>query len=119
MTDTAAIPASRPAARFRLLRLIGLLARPHPVAPSRVGVAVRRDWRVDGTHEFIGFRLDPVSAAHVLARDASFWRRGPARPRLSLVRISFHEYRLHHLGRRLCRAPDCPVAAPAGGATAA
>ena len=74
--------------------------------------AVRRDWSVDLTHEFICPRLDHSAAYRAMGRDHAYWRGGPIKPELSLVRISMHDYLLHARGRRLCRAPDCPSPEP-------
>jgi hypothetical protein len=69
--------------------------------------AVRRDWR-DGTHEFIRPRRAEERARRALAGDAAFWRRGPVRPRLSLVQLPLAEFRAH-AGGHACRSTTCPV----------
>jgi hypothetical protein len=95
-----------------LRRVLG--ARPAPdrrrtLSSSTIVWAVRRDWPVDGTHEFICPSVDRRAATRQLAKDRTFWRFGPIRPRLSVVRLSAHEFALHGRARRLCRAPDCAV----------
>lgn len=80
--------------------------------------AVRRDWP-DGGHEFIRARTTEADAARQLVHDRDFWRRGPVRPRLSVVLISAHDFDLHGRHRRMCKAPDCADSIgsrPAGGA---
>jgi hypothetical protein len=77
---------------------------------STVLWAVRRDWPVDGTHEYIRARGERAAALRQLRSDRAYWVRSPQRPVLSVVRISAHEFALHHRGRRLCRGPDCPSA---------
>jgi len=71
--------------------------------------AVRRDWPVDGTHEFVGLRATAEEAAAFEAGDRAYWSRGPIRPTWSVVALSQREFALH-AKRRGCRAPDCPVA---------
>ncbi|MDG4824157.1 hypothetical protein O7635_20085 [Asanoa sp. WMMD1127] len=68
---------------------------------------VRLDWPA-GDHEFGCPRSDETAAARELDRVASFWARGPMRPRLRLARISAHDFDLHAKARRGCKAPDCP-----------
>lgn len=85
---------------------------------AQVRFAVRRDWP-DGGHEFIRARITEADAERQLVHDRDFWRRGPVRPRLSLVLISAHDFDLHGRHRRMCKAPDCADsigAAMAGGA---
>ena len=80
-----------------------------PASPSASVVwAVRRDWPT-GDHEFVDARASAARAARALAADRAYWRRGPLRPRLSMVRISGHDFDLHATARRGCRAPDCPT----------
>ncbi|MEV4620388.1 hypothetical protein AB0J74_16995 [Asanoa sp. NPDC049573] len=69
--------------------------------------AVRLDWPA-GDHEFGCPRADEGAARRELDRVRWFWRRGPMRPRLRLVRISAHDFDLHAKARRGCKAPDCP-----------
>ena len=78
---------------------------------ERSGFAVRRDWPMDGTHEFVGLSATSAEAGWFAVADRSYWRRGPVRPTYSVVEISVHDFCLH--ARRWgCRAPDCPVATP-------
>jgi hypothetical protein len=70
--------------------------------------AVRRDWP-GGEHEFVTARPTARGVARALAADRAYWRRGPLRPALSVVRISRHEFDLHATAREGCRAPDCPA----------
>jgi hypothetical protein len=70
---------------------------------------VRRDWSVDGTHEFVGWRATAEQAADFEARDRAYWTRGPIRPSWSVVALSRRDFALH-ARRHGCRAPDCPVA---------
>jgi len=79
--------------------------------PWMLVFAVRRDWPVDGTHEFVGFSATAAEAGWFALADRSYWRRGPVRPGHSVVEISARDFDLH-TRRRECRAPDCPVAAP-------
>ena len=81
-----------------------------PPSSSTVVWAVRRDWPVDGTHEFVCPRSSERAARRQLDRDRAYWRAGPIRPRLSVVQLSAHEFALHGRARRFCRAPDCAVA---------
>lgn len=74
---------------------------------------MRRDWILDGTHEFVGFRATACEAALFIDADWSFWSKGPVRPKWSVVVISRRDFDLH-ARRRGCRAPDCPVAAAGG-----
>jgi hypothetical protein len=74
---------------------------------AQVRWAVRRDWP-DGTHEFIRARDNETDALRQMESDHEFWRRGPMRPPLSVVRISVHDFELHGRRRRDCKAPDCP-----------
>lgn len=76
-----------------------------------VGWAVRRDWPIDGTHEFIRFHADLATALRQAARDVAYWHLGPVRPQVSVAYLSRHEFWLHARARRGCRAPDCPAAA--------
>ncbi|SNT26909.1 MULTISPECIES: hypothetical protein [Asanoa] len=69
--------------------------------------AVRLEWPA-GDHEFGCPRSDEAAALRELDRVRSYWARGPMRPRLSLVRISHHDFELHAKARRGCKAPDCP-----------
>jgi hypothetical protein len=69
--------------------------------------AVRRDWPT-GDHEFVDLCDGPTAAGRALESDRAFWRWGPMRPALSVVRISAHDFALHGRARRGCRAPDCP-----------
>jgi hypothetical protein len=85
-----------------------------PPASSTVVWAVRRDWPIDGTHEFICPRTGERAASRQLAKDRAFWRPGPIRPELSVVRMSAHEFALHCRARRDCRAPDCALAGEQG-----
>ena len=84
------------------------------------GFAVRRDWTVDATHEFVGFRVTAQDATEFAVADRAYWRRGPIQPVHTVVQISVGAFELH-LGRRACRAPDCPLVAVTravvGGAT--
>ena len=81
--------------------------------------AVRRDWP-DDTHEFVRPRDTETRANRQLDRDRVYWRPGPMRPELSVVRISKHDFALHGRHRRYCKAPDCPRAqVPAAGVEAA
>jgi hypothetical protein len=70
--------------------------------------AVRRDWPT-GEHEFVTPRPTAGAVARALAADRAYWRRGPLRPALSVVRISRHDFDLHATAREGCRAPDCPL----------
>jgi hypothetical protein len=70
---------------------------------------VRRDWP-DGLHEFIQLCDTKVDVLMQLERDRRFCLGGPLRPRLSVVRISVHDFKLHARHRRDCAAPDCPQA---------
>jgi hypothetical protein len=79
-----------------------------PDEPWRSVYAVRRDWPVDGTHEFVGLSGTAAEAGWYALADRSYWRRGPVRPTHSVVQISRHDFRLHGR-RRSCRAPDCPT----------
>jgi hypothetical protein len=97
--------------RFTARRGPAVNAAP-PLSPARTGWAVRRDWPVDGTHEFICLRRHAPAAARQAARDAAYWRMGPVRPELCVVEISEHEFWLHARARRDCRAPDCADARP-------
>ncbi|MDT5027737.1 MAG: hypothetical protein QOE61_4163 [Micromonosporaceae bacterium] len=83
---------------------------------SQVRWAVRRDWP-DGTHEFIRARDTESDAQHQAQGDRDFWRRCPMRPRLSVVRISVHDFDLHGRHRHNCKAPDCPQQDPAAGSS--
>jgi hypothetical protein len=71
--------------------------------------AVRRDWP-DGLHEYIQLCDTETEVLMQLECDCNYWRRGPLRPRLSVVRISVHDFELHGRYRRECTAPDCPQA---------
>jgi hypothetical protein len=71
------------------------------------GWAVRRDWP-DGGHEYVGFGLTHADAELFGVGDRRFWLRSHVRPVYSLVQISTRDFELH-VGRRLCRSPDCPV----------
>lgn len=89
----------------------------HPSRPIQAwepAYAVRREWP-DGTHDFIELSLTVLGAQAGARQDHEYWRRGPVRPRSwSVVVISARDFDLH-VGRRLCRAPDCAdadVAAP-------
>jgi hypothetical protein len=77
--------------------------------PWQAGFAVRRDWRQDGSHEFIGFQLTEAAAGWFAVGDRAYWRRCHVRPTHSVVPISIHDFELH-VSRRECRSPDCPVA---------
>jgi hypothetical protein len=77
-------------------------------APAPPLWAVRRDWPT-GEHEFVTPRPTTGAVARALAADRAFWRRGPMRPALSVVRISRHDFDLHATARHGCRAPDCPL----------
>jgi hypothetical protein len=86
-----------------------------PDSPDTRGVswiaglwAVRRDWP-GGEHEFVTPRPTVGEVARALAADRAYWRRGPLRPALSVVRISRHDFELHATAREGCRAPDCPA----------
>ncbi|BCJ76528.1 hypothetical protein CS0771_60720 [Catellatospora sp. IY07-71] len=70
--------------------------------------AVRRDWPDLYTHEFVAPRLTEQDAAQAARAELAYWWRSPLRPRLSVVRISANDFRIHR-HRRDCRAPDCPV----------
>jgi hypothetical protein len=86
-----------------------------PARASRaIGWAIRRDWPVDGTHEFVRLGDDLAEVLRQAVRDSAYWQRGPVRPRVAVVRISHHEFWLHARARRDCRAPDCPVAVLTG-----
>jgi hypothetical protein len=82
-----------------------LLQAGGPVAPLDQIWAVRRDWR-DGAHELICPRRDAHRARKALESDAQFWRRGPVRPRLSVVRLTLAEFRSHP---DWCRSSACPT----------
>jgi hypothetical protein len=77
------------------------------VRDNQMLYVVRRDWRHPATHEFILPRLTEAEAMRAAVADFRYWRRGPIRPQLSVVRISANDLRIHHR-RRDCRAPDCP-----------
>jgi hypothetical protein len=77
------------------------------VEPWQAGFAVRRDWSVDGSHEFVGFRLSAAEAGWFAESDHAYWRRGPVRPSHCIMEISARDFELH-VGRRTCRSPDCP-----------
>jgi hypothetical protein len=70
--------------------------------------AVRRDWP-DGTHELLTPRIGRATAQRALAADARFWRRGPVRPRLTVVSLALAEFRSHPGGDRWCRSSTCPT----------
>lgn len=73
--------------------------------------AVRRDWP-NGSHEFVRARMTEEAACRQLARDRSYWRRGPVRPpSLSVVQIRAHEFRSHGQLRQGCYEPNCASAA--------
>ncbi len=76
--------------------------------------AVRRDWPDWRTHEFVSPRLTAADALRAAAADHAYWRRSPLRPRVSVVRMSANDFRIHRR-RRICAAPDCPAAMPAAG----
>jgi hypothetical protein len=76
--------------------------------PWRTGFAVRRGWPVDGTHEFVGFRVSRAAAGWFAVADRRYWRRCHVRPTYEIVAISARDFELHSRHRRLCRAPDCP-----------
>jgi hypothetical protein len=80
-----------------------------PPSSTTIIWAVRRDWAIDGSHEFVCPRSNQRAAERQLAKDRAFWRRGPIRPALSLVQMSAHEFALHGKARRDCRAPDCAL----------
>jgi len=80
----------------------------HRVESWRPGFGVRRDWP-DGTHEYFAFNVRIGRAARAAAVDRAYWRLSHLRPRCSVVVISRRDFALHGR-RRLCRAPDCPVA---------
>lgn len=80
-----------------------------PPSTYRLVWAIRRDWAVDGTHEFIRPRNRWRQIARQVTKDQAFWRTGPVRPTLSIVRMSIREFDLHGHARRDCRAPDCAV----------
>ena len=82
-----------------------------PAEPWTQVFAVRRDWPVDGTHDFVGLSATAAEAGWFAVADRAFWRRGPVRPLHSVVEISARDFDLH-TRRRECRAPDCPVPAP-------
>ena len=73
------------------------------------GFAVRRDWTVDGTHEFVGFQVTEAEAGWFAVADRACWRRSPSRPLHTVVEISVRDFELHR-ERRGCRSPDCPGA---------
>lgn len=77
------------------------------VGDGRVLYAVRRDWPHPATHEFVLPRLTEAEAVRAAVADFRYWRLGPLRPRLSVVRISANDLRIHRR-RRDCMAPDCP-----------
>lgn len=79
------------------------------VDPRQAGFAVRRDWRLDGSHEFLGFQLTEAGAGWFAVSDRAYWRRSHIRPTHSVVQISVRDFELH-ASRRECRSPDCPVA---------
>lgn len=72
--------------------------------------AVRRDWPGSG-HDFAALGLDGNAACRWIARDAAYWRHGPARPTYSLVTISARDFYLHWRRRLRCASPDCPLPA--------
>jgi hypothetical protein len=67
--------------------------------------SVRRDWP-DGTHELLTPRRGVDAARRALAADGRFWRRGPVRPRLTIVSMTLAEFRSH---ATWCRSPACPT----------
>lgn len=97
----------------RLVRIVRGTTDPTGSADEtwREGWAVRRDWP-QGQHEFFAFRKARFMALRSLARDVNFWARGPVWPRLSIVRISRRDFRLHHSGLKACFSPDCPQPEP-------
>ncbi|GAA2390249.1 hypothetical protein Cme02nite_73590 [Catellatospora methionotrophica] len=80
------------------------------VADNTVVFAVRRDWPDWRTHEFVAPRLTLAEAERAAQAEHAYWRRGPARPTVSVVRISANDLRIHR-NRRDCKAPDCAVGA--------
>jgi hypothetical protein len=87
----------------RRSELGGTSGRPVPWAP---GFAVRRDWP-DGSHQFLRFGLSEDDARAFIPGDARYWKRGPIRPRYSVVVMSARDFELHR-SRDPCRSPDCP-----------
>jgi hypothetical protein len=85
------------------------LVRRYRNRPDTARLAVRRDWP-GGGHEFVRFGTGSMEARLFIERDRQFWRRGPMRPVHTVVEISFRDFVLHHRFRRMCRAPDCPMA---------
>ncbi|WP_144120819.1 hypothetical protein [Catellatospora sichuanensis] len=81
------------------------------VGASAVVYAVRRDWPDWRTHEFVAPRLMQADAERAASAERAYWRRSPARPAFSVVRISVNDFRIHR-DRRDCRAPDCAVETP-------
>ncbi|MEU8075141.1 hypothetical protein AB0B31_06800 [Catellatospora citrea] len=80
------------------------------LADGAVVFAVRRDWPDWRTHEFVAPRLTQAEAERAAETERAYWRRGPSRPAVSVVRISVNDLRIHR-DRRDCKAPDCAVAA--------
>lgn len=78
------------------------------VADGAVVFALRRDWPDWCTHEFVAPRLTLGEAERAAQTDFAYWRRGPSRPAVSVVRISVNDFRIHR-DRRDCKAPDCAV----------
>jgi hypothetical protein len=113
-------PARREAPSEKLIRASGSmdtrgmsLSRTSPRAAAWTpGWAVRRDWP-DGCHQFVRFEVSEESARAFVRGDARYWRRGPIRPKHSVVVISARDFELHRR-RDPCRAPDCPQQAPRG-----
>ncbi|WP_155375788.1 hypothetical protein [Catellatospora vulcania] len=81
------------------------------MADAAAVYAVRRDWPDWHTHDFVAPRLAQAEAERAAAAELAYWRRSPARPEVSVVRISVNDFRIHR-DRRDCRAPDCAVASP-------
>ncbi|MEU8006933.1 hypothetical protein AB0B66_37720 [Catellatospora sp. NPDC049111] len=79
------------------------------VPNAAVIFAVRRDWPDWHTHDFVAPRSTEAEAVRAAHNELAYWRRGPARPAVSIVRMSVNDYRIHR-DRRDCRAPDCAAA---------
>ena len=87
---------------------VGILRSAPRAEAWRTGVAARRDWP-DGSHDLVHFCLTADEACRFIKADREYWHRGPAWPEYSVVQVSARDFDLHQK-RRLCRAPDCPVA---------
>jgi hypothetical protein len=58
----------------------------------------------------VRFEVSEELARAFIPDDVRYWRRGPIRPRHSVVAISVRDFELH-LRRDPCRSPDCPHSA--------